>query len=256
MGGFIGSHLSRKLMNDGHIIVRITRDFLYSRNKLRDFFERERPDKIFHLASYGNMVDQRDEWEIIQANIFVTYAMLTESFMIPYDAFVFVSSSSTTLPYETFYSATKGSGERIIKAFRNEYNKPVFIIRPYSVYGPGEADFRFIPTVCKRLITGETIFLDPIPCHDWIYVEDLVNTMTTIHEDADLGSGRSWSNLEIVAILEKISGKKAKITYTKNTRSFDTQNWTSDQCWTKTSIEEGLEKTYKYYYEKYRSDRN
>ena len=247
MGGFIGSYLSLTLGSAGNTVIRIPRELLHSSEGLPEFFNKIKPDEIYHLAGYGNMINQTDIPMTVVANYMGTWSMLRASQNIPYTKFVFVSSSSTFLAYETFYSASKGGAERLAKAFRNTYKKPVYIMRPYSVYGPGESDSRFIPTVCKCLIRSNTLNLDPEPHHDWVYIDDLVNTMITIHEDADIGSGRSLTNADIVAKLEKISFKKAKIRYTKNTRPFDTENWKSDECWTKTPIEEGLRITYEYY---------
>jgi nucleoside-diphosphate-sugar epimerase len=154
------------------------------------------------------------------------------------------SSSSVTLNTDTFYSATKLCAEHVCNAFAIKYNKSIRNIRPYSVYGEGEASFRFIPTVISKLHNGEEMMLDEYATHDWIYIEDFIDAL--LNGYSEIGTGIKTTNIEIVRTLEDISGKKLKYKPSK-LRSYDNKNWVAKEGVKHISLEEGLLKTYKHY---------
>mgnify|MGYP001575285658 FL=1 len=242
-------------------MVPISRSFLSQPKDLQEFIRLQEPDYIFHLAAAGNHSNQKDEQQIFEANVVGTWNMLMASKDVPYKLFVYFSTSSVDLPYETFYSATKASCERIIKAFVNEYEKPIVIVRPFSVYGPGEADFRFIPTVCRALITGEKMPLDPDPVHDWIYIDDVIEAILLIIERrehigsiVEIGTEKQTKNIEIAVLLTIIANKELQYVFERNMRVYDSSSWKADiselvlHKWEpKYTLEEGLRKTYEWY---------
>ena len=61
--GFIGSHLVEDLLSKKYKVLRVPQELLYSPKELREFFDREQPDYIYHLAAYGNMSHQKDKIE-------------------------------------------------------------------------------------------------------------------------------------------------------------------------------------------------
>jgi len=154
-------------------------------------------------------------------------------------AFYNFSTSSVTLPTQTLYSATKLVTEQLAKAygFTN--------IRPYSVYGPGEAAHRFIPTVIRALHTGEKITLDTLAKHDWVYIDDFINALK-LDGSTEIGSGRNYSNGFIVDVLQNISGKELKCEFGV-IREYDTYEWQAPKGVPCRTIEEGLKQTYEYF---------
>jgi nucleoside-diphosphate-sugar epimerase len=250
--GFIGSHLSKRLSDLGHQVIPITQEHLYEPLKLKQIFEKEKPDYIFHLASYGNMANQKDVPMTIFANLIGTFNMLSASAQIPYKKFVSFSTSSVNLPTETYYSASKAGAERLCKAFIDQKKKPILIVRPYSVYGEGEADFRFIPTVCRALVLGEEMSIDPDPVHDWVYVEDfldiLIDNLDSEESLLEIGTGIATSNREMVMKLVSISGRPIKTKTVNSLRSYDNEHWVCPVTHkTKHSLDVGLLNTFKYY---------
>lgn len=275
--GFIGSHLAERLKQLGHTVVPIRRELLYSPNELEEFFKQESPDYIFHFAAYGNMSHQKEEQDIFKANVIGTWNMLSASKDINYQAFTNVGSSSeygkkdkpmseTDLPEtDTFYGASKVAGTYFARAFASQYNKPIVTVRPFSVYGPGEADYRFIPTVIKALYEKKPIRLAD-GCHDWIYIEDFINALifATLYADQlkgevlNLGSGRESGNSLVVAILQDLSGVQVQKLPYENARPHDSSMWKADISRLKKlgfryqhSLEEGLTKTYEYYKQRF-----
>lgn len=260
--GFIGTHLARKLVLQDIKVIAIPRDVFSDMFLLTRFFRYLQPNYIFHLAAYGNHSKQDNNAEIVNVNYAGTYSLLAATKDIPYKAFINVSSSSVLLEHETFYSATKAGAERLCKAFASEYGKPVINVRPYSVYGPGEADFRFIPTVFKACLTGDILKLSPDAVHDWIYVDSFVEGMITsatryVHKmkgkSWNFGTGIGTSNLEVVRMIEKITGKKAAIVMNNSMmRKYDSKEWvmkynSESYMWLTEylpTLEEGLRKVY------------
>jgi len=257
--GFIGSHLAKKLTLQGLKVVAIPRDVLSRTELLQQFLSKCSPDYIYHLAAYGNHSNQKNNAEIVNANYGNTYSILAASKNIPYKALINVSTSSVLLPYETFYSATKAGAERLCTAFANEYDKPIINARPYSIYGYGEAAFRFIPTVFRCALTKEILTLSSEVVHDWLYVETftdgLIQTATYGHDfkgrSINYGTGKSTANIEIVRMIERITGEKVAIKFVDNLRPYDTNSWVCKMDenafpWIDepTSVYEGLHKMY------------
>lgn len=193
---------------------------------------------VIHLSAYGNHHFQTDVEKIIQANITDLIHLVNEAFIFNVSKFYNFSTSSVTLPVQTMYSASKLFGETLI----NSINDERFVnIRPYSVYGIGEAEHRFIPTVIRHLYSGEKMQLDPLPKHDWIFCDDFIQAMFLGHKY--IGTGLGYSNLQIVEMLQDISGKKLNYEE-KKLRVYDNFNWVCKQGVPHRFIYEGLKKTY------------
>jgi nucleoside-diphosphate-sugar epimerase len=245
-GGFIGSHLvsSLKELDVFTLPHRVLTSPLELTKIVKDF----NPEMIYHLAAFGQMSNQKDDQEIFNANLVGTFNLLQATKDIPYKALVYFSTSSVLLPYQTMYSATKLGGEALCKAFMDEYKKPIVVVRPFSIYGDGEAEFRFIPTVIKSLLYDEHMELASQARHDWVHVDDFIDTLLNVKVPGfiNLGTGYSYSNLEIVRKLEFLSGKKLNYTE-KKLRSFDTKDWVCPTNSVVSNINEGLLKTFNYY---------
>lgn len=234
-GGFISNHLVKRLKD----VEVIHHDQPYKIDKA---------DYIFFLQSYGNHYNQTDKIEMNKANVLDLYKLLEHVKNIPYKAFIHFSSSSVTLPVKTFYAETKLIAENICKRYKN-----TIIIRPYSLYGPGEASFRFIPTVIKHLLDDQVLELSK-GSHDWIYIDDFVDAVVHIMDNSDkfigditpIGTGNQYTNEEIVNFLEVISKKKLNRKYGED-RPYDTYKWKAPYVFLppKVSIIEGLTKCWK-----------
>ena len=260
--GFIGSAVAKRLIEDGHKVASIPHELLLDLNKLTEEMKRINPDYIIHMAAYGNHSTQTDEDQTFMSNVLGGFFLLKATKNIKYKGFINFSSSALQLPTETFYTATKASVEHLAKAFVEVYNKPIVTVRPSSVYGPGEADHRFIPTVIRKIKSGDTLTLDPLPRHDWLYVEDFVDGLSTVIDHivdlkgnvVNISSNEQYSNKEVVAVLNKIAHKKAKTKYAKGMRTYDSSDWVVDNeelkifGWSpQHPLEEGLRETYKLY---------
>jgi nucleoside-diphosphate-sugar epimerase len=242
--GFIGQHIMR-LLKDKYTFVPITQELLYSPDNLAEFFKTEKPDVIFNLAAYGNHASQDNPAMTVFANIIGTFNILYASLQTPYTKFVQFGSSSEygkktysmsesdICDPETFYGASKLGATYLARTFAKQYGKPIIIIRPFSVYGEGEAEFRFIPTVIRKLLTGETMELETDGKHDWIYIEDFISGVELAIQKGlpgqivNIGTGREITNLNVVTALQNVSGRTLKYTE-KKFRLHDSVKWAAD----------------------------
>ena len=232
--GFIGQAISRYLIQKEWTNVTLNIERGQSIGELIYHFRTVPPDYIIHTATYGNHYDQKDFKQMVEANIIGTYNLLEAAKDFDYKTFYNFTTSSVLLKDKTYYSITKQCGEQLSGMYKNVVN-----VRPYSVYGPGEASHRFIPTVINCLNTGKEMILDEQAVHAWIYIDDLV--MALFAGETELG-GQFVCNKIIVDILETISGKKLKYTAGK-LRDYNCGDVPAPGiCYT--SLYDGLKKTY------------
>ena len=75
------------------------------------------------------------------------------------------------------YSATKIGADRLAESFYRSFNMPISIVRPFNTYGPRQSARAVIPTIITQLIAGkEEIELGALtPTRDFNYVKDTAN---------------------------------------------------------------------------------
>lgn len=259
--GFIGSALKIKLIARNYKVTVLPRKLLFQPKNLKKFVTDLNPDFIFHLAAFGNRHYQTNEKKIIKVNLQGTINLLTASSDVNYSAFINTGSSSEygiknkpmketdSLDSDTFYGATKAAATMICRAFAKRYNKPIITVRPFSVYGPGESEDKFIPHAIKLAKQNQILKLAP-GIHDWIFIADYINGVLKVIEYADklkgkvvnIGTGVQLTNKKVVDIIEKVLGKTIKVEYIKTIREYDTTIcWVADN-----SILKSLGWKYKY----------
>ncbi len=72
------------------------------------------------------------------------------------------------------YSATKIGADAIAKSFYNAFSLPVVIARPFNTYGPRQSARAIIPTIISQIANGSTQIKvgDLTPTRDFVYVRD------------------------------------------------------------------------------------
>ena len=216
--GFIGNHLVARLKNKGIKVIRIPRLFLYRRITLHQFLKKNKADFIIHLAAYGNHYFQTNEYKTISANIQALVNLLDGIKNISIKGFLNFSTTHHNLESGSFYGSTKAAGEYIVRSYVQEYNIPAVNIRPYSIYGAREWDFRFIPTISGRIKKHLPITISDVD-HDWTYVEDFIDKIFIIlnkiskyrGKSVGIGTGKRRSNVFIAKKLMNIVGIKVSI---------------------------------------------
>jgi len=140
-------------------------------------------DYIFDLAAYGNYYNQLDLNKTLNVNYNRVGRILANPLMKRIKGAVFTSSSTVGLAVHNGYTHTKGLMELAVTAVQARLDIPVTVLRPYTVYGIGDSPRHFIPTVFNSCINGTPMRLDPLPIHDYVWVEDLVNIYMALVEE-------------------------------------------------------------------------
>jgi len=267
--GFVGRALTERLKDED---VRIMpRDMYGNYYGIKEFCELFKPDHIINCAAYGNMAHQDNVDAIYQVNLNNTLTLLQATKDIDYKSLILIGSSSEygdksesmseldMCETDTFYGASKVAQTYLARAFKKQFKKPISVIRPFSIYGPGEADFRFIPTIIKSIEIGEEFNLVKEPSHDWIYIEDFIDGLLLATQKnidiLNIGSGKQYSNIEVVETLEEIAKKSASYNIIPQLRGFDTKYWVADNSLLKDlgwkqrfNLLNGLKETYERYF--------
>lgn len=163
------------------------------------------------------------------------------------------------------YSVSKAAQDMLGKAYFRTYGLPVITVRPSNNYGKWQYPEKLIPMAIFKALKGEKIpiYGDGSNVREWLYVSDCADAIFQIikkgkpGETYNVGSGIERRNIEVVkAVLDFLDKPETLITFIKDRPGHDiryalnTQKVEKEIGWTaKTSFEEGLEKTVKWYIE-------
>jgi NAD dependent epimerase/dehydratase len=80
------------------------------------------------------------------------------------------------------YSASKIGADCIAESFYRSFNLPVTIVRPFNTFGPRQSARAVIPTIITQLLNGATSLKlgDLTPTRDLLYVKDTVEGFVAI----------------------------------------------------------------------------
>jgi len=132
------------------------------------------------------------------------------------------------------YSASKASGDLLIKSYIRTYKIPAIITNCCNNFGPNQYPEKLIPTIIYNILNHK-----PIPIYgkgknarEWIYVRDHCNALIkiaqrgVIGENYNIGSGTVLNNIQvakkIIAVFKKINHNiKSKIHFVKDRPGHD-----------------------------------
>jgi dTDP-glucose 4,6-dehydratase len=226
-GGFIGSHLVERLVQEGarvRAMLRYTsrgqrgaldlvpenvldnvditlgdvRDFDAVREICRG------ADAVFHLAALiGIPYSYEHPQEVIDTNILGTSnVLLAAKELASLERIVLTSTSEVygsalrvpmdeehPLQAQSPYSATKIAGDALGLSFQRSFGLPVVIARPFNAYGPRQSARAVIPTILSQAIAGMSLRLGTLETtRDFTYVADTAAGFLAVAEsDATIG---------------------------------------------------------------------
>src|SRR5581483_4214938 len=212
--GFVGKNLLPKLKN--HELL------LFKRNleEVKQF----KPDVIYSLAE-----EIYDTNKMFEANVKLINDLLFT--LNNYKAFIHVGSSSEFgrkqnpiketdyLNPTTWYEGTKAAGSLLCQSFAKQFNEPIIVVRPFSLYGPKDNEKKLIPTLIRKAKTDKKITLSHA-MHDYVYIEDFIDGIMSFSNGnfdygdiVNFGSGIQYDNEEIARFIEKIMNIKFDIEF-------------------------------------------
>jgi len=133
------------------------------------------------------------------------------------------------------YTQSKIMGEELCVAYNRDFNVPITIFRPFNIYGSGQGDAFFIPTIINQLNNEQILLNDSRPKRDFIYVDDVVDAIykaIVMNESAihiyNLGTGVSTSVKNVVEMLVHFSDSKANVVFSEIMRQGEVMNTIAD----------------------------
>lgn len=209
-GGFIGSHLTRRLVADGanvHAMVRQVSTLLPVRladlrgrvtfveadvrdqSAVRRIAADVRPQHVFHLAAYTHVAKSWSRVdECIQTNVQGTANLLHAIEPVGYERFVNMGTSEiygdVPVPFRedgpvqpiSPYSVSKHAAEEYCAAVVQASGAPIVMLRPFNAYGPYQSPDRVISEIVARARRGEDLDMTSgRQTREFNYVEDLVD---------------------------------------------------------------------------------
>jgi len=212
-GGFIGSHLVERLLEEGCEIRAFVHYNSFNRWGWLDSFPKDKlkqieiftgdirdtngvrtatkgVDIVFHLAALiGIPFSYHSPDSYVDTNIKGTLNILQACIDFNIERVLITSTSEVygTAKYvpidekhprqgQSPYSATKIGADFIAESFYRSFNLPVVIVRPFNTYGPRQSARAVIPTIITQLLSGkDEIELGALhPTRDLVFVKDTV----------------------------------------------------------------------------------
>lgn len=249
--GFIGSHLTRRLLsygadtavttkynsivdnvrvvdlwNDVTVIEADLRN-LDSSRQIKDFA----PDVIFHLAAYNHVGDSFTHMsEAMDSNAKGTVNLLQS--YDKYQRFVYMSTSEvygyqTEVPFvETMkpspispYSIGKYSGELFAQMLMEQMSMPITVVRPFNAFGPYQSIRAVIAEMILTCLSGKEIrSTNGTQTREFNYVHNLVDgivlaasTEKAIGNIINLGSGREITICDLIRLIHHETGSSSDL---------------------------------------------
>ncbi|GKX65520.1 NAD-dependent 4,6-dehydratase LegB [Inconstantimicrobium mannanitabidum] len=209
--GFIGSHLTEMLLEEGYDVkafayynsfnswgwldtmpkaklneIEVFTGDIRDPNGVRQAMKGA--DEVYHLAALIAIpFSYHSPDSYVDTNIKGTLNVLQAAKDLELDRVLVTSTSEVygTAQYvpidenhpfqgQSPYSATKIGADRLAESFYRSFNLPVTIVRPFNTYGPRQSARAVIPTIITQLLSGKTeIKLGTLsPTRDFNYVKD------------------------------------------------------------------------------------
>ena len=233
INGFIASHLSKRLEN----VIGITKEQSQNMTSLLEYYK---PEYIYHIGA-----ELYDQDKMFDSNILLTYHILEycrnannlKRLIIFGSSSEYgrkdnpISEKDSLEPY-TIYEGTKSAASLLSQSYSYTYNIPIFIIRPFTIYGPGEKPNKFLHVLFRKKQNQDKHISISEGVHDYVYIDDFINALLNIvqtnQEQFDIiniGSGIQTTNREVVYLFEKVTNYKFDTYSSIEKKVYDSDNW-------------------------------
>jgi NAD dependent epimerase/dehydratase len=223
-GGFIGSHLVERLVEDGWAVRALVRYISWGGagfldeldDDVRDSVEIVRGDLrdaeclraatrgrdvVFHLgALIGIPYSYEAPDATAQVNVIGTQNVLDAARANDVSRIVHTSTSevygtaryvpmdeSHPLQAQSPYAATKIAADKLAESYHLSFGLPVCTIRPFNTYGPRQSRRAVIPTIITQALAGDDVELGNLtPTRDFTFVTDTARAfaLAAVSDDA------------------------------------------------------------------------
>lgn len=252
--GFIGIKVTERLVELGSSISLLIRNqaainkipFLKDKvkiyeaditnfKKVKEIVTLIKPQIVFHIAAFGvyTYTDTNDKniKTMIDVNIEGTINLLLSLKDTPCKLFINTGScfeygdsktpfsEDSKLTPSNIYGITKVTSTLMAHELAQNFNIPIVTLRPFTVYGPGEGERRFIATVIRNCLVGQDIQIpEQKIVRDFIFIEDVVRAYVMVADNdnprnivMNISTGVGISLEEAVNIIKALIPSKSVI---------------------------------------------
>jgi dTDP-glucose 4,6-dehydratase len=246
-GGFLGRHLARTLIAQGvnplllvhspteHEVAAHVRQAtldLTERRAVDEVLEREKPQTIFHLAGTRGLGVGALTWShCVELNVASTVHLLESAQRHGVERIVIIGTAdeygnqpgplSEKLPLAPAspYAVSKAVATELARAMYTRDRCPVVILRPFTVYGPGQPANMFVSEAVDCAVRGLPFRMtEGRQRRDLIYVDDAIGAFIAAAEAPgvegqiiNIGSGEAHALRDIAQLIWRLSGTDAPL---------------------------------------------
>jgi len=301
--GFIGSNFIRHMLSSGKDVfitnidaetyagrrdnlsdIENKKNYQYFKGKIQDcnfienIFKTHKPDVLINFAAETH-VDRSIEaaQPFIDTNIIGTYTLLEASLKYNLKKYIQISTDevygsieppgkfneNSIIKPNSPYSASKASGDLMVRAYNKTYGLNTIIIRCSNNFGPFQFPEKVIPYFISLALENKKVpvYGDGKNVRDWIYVLDFCSAISLILEKGkmgevyNVGSEHELANIDLTKkILHKLGKTETLIEFVKDRLGHD-RRYAMDNTKIKTelgwkeqySFEEALDITIEWY---------
>ena len=260
--------------------IRFYKIDIADKESVGEVIDTEKPDIVVHYAAETH-VDRSilDPDIFVRTNVLGTLNLLMASMKADVRKFIHISTDEvygelplnssekftedTPLRPNSPYSASKAGADMLVRSFVETYGFPAVIVRASNNYGPWQYPEKLIPLSVFKVLSGERIpvYGNGTNVRTWLFVEDFTEAVLLLIEKGkegevyNVGSGEERQNIEVVKIILSALGKGDELIEFVPDRpghdlryAVDTTKIKRELGWNaKTSFEEGIEKTVKWF---------
>lgn len=251
--GLVGSALVRRLQGEGfeNLALRTRAELdLTDREATFRFFERERPQYVFHAAAKvgGIMANSTYPADFIRENLAVALNVVEAAHRFGTEKLLFLGSSciypklaaqpireeylltGELEPTNEPYAIAKIAGIKLCQSYNRQYGTRFISVMPTNLYGPGDNfdlnTSHVLPALIRKFhdakVAGDpevVVWGTGKPCREFMHVEDLadacVHLMRTYEgsEIVNVGVGEDVSIRELAELVGDVTGFKGRIVF-------------------------------------------
>jgi UDP-glucuronate 4-epimerase len=190
---------------------------------------------VFHLAAMAGLRRSWSEFDsYMTCNILATQRLLEAAVAHGVQHFLNISTSSVYGRFATGnedaplapvspYGITKLAAEQLCRAYAASHSLPVTILRLFSVYGPRQRPDMGYHIFIRSLLNDEVITVDGdgMDSRSNTYIADCIQGILlafrqrsqSAGETFNIGGGEEVNVLQVLGMLEELSGRQARITH-------------------------------------------
>lgn len=246
-GGFIGSHIARKLVQEGsdvYALVRPQADLwriediqsklhiiegdLENSKFIHEALQKIKPELAIHMAWYavpGQYLKSFENLKNFESSVNLALALrdagckklAAAGTCFEYDTDQKTLSESSPAKPKSLYASCKLGLHLILEQFSQLSGMDTAWVRFFYQYGPFEDERRLVSSVILSLLRNEPVnTTSGEQIRDFLHIEDVASAVCAVAKSkltgpVNIGSGQPVSVKEIVTTLEKLAGKPGLI---------------------------------------------